>query len=353
MKIKKYEPLVSIVICTYNNKDIIAGCLKSIADLTYNNFKCILVDDHSTDGTYEYVKEKYPWVICVKKKENSGIGTSRNIGIRKSKSKYILFLDSDAELNMNFLNECVKLMESDKNIGICGPKLAYILNSRIICSAGLGLLKICIGYDRGEGNNISKYATQERVLSVCGAAMFVRSKIFKSIGNFDETTSSYGCDDQDFCWRANIAGYKVLYNPKAIGYHGFHQTVKKMNSSKVIFHSTKAPIRMLIKNYSIKNLFKYLPLLFLFSVGDIILFGKSRTSKIKAWVWNITHISDTLKEREHVQKTRKVDDKQIDQYFDKNLMPWVKNIKRKPFKIVFINLISSFGFLKEFFSFKL
>jgi GT2 family glycosyltransferase len=242
-------PKVTIVVITYNNKDIIDENLQSIQKLVYSNYDCILVDDCSTDGTCEYVKGKYPWVKIIKKRINSGVTISKNIGIQQSKSKYILFLDSDVELSEDYLNKCVELMEKNKNIVICGGKLLFKQEPDKINEAGGYLCTIGLAKDRGRGENSLMYNKTEEVFFIGGAAQCVRRDLFDQIGKLDITTSCYGTEDIDICWRARLAGYMVFYNHLAIGYHGYHQTIKKLKQDTVQFHQTKAHIRMLIKNY--------------------------------------------------------------------------------------------------------
>ena len=317
-KTRQY-PKVAIVVVTYNNKNIIDENLQSIRNLLYSNYDCILVDDCSNDGTCEYVKEKYPWVQIIHKKENTGQAISKNIGIQQSKSEYILFLDSDIRLCEDYLNECVKLMEENKNIVICGGKLLLRQEPDKINEAGGYLYTIGTAKDRGKGESSLMYNNTEEVFYIGSAAHCVRRDLFDTIGKYDITTSCYGTEDIDICWRARLAGYMVFYNHLAIGYHGYHQTIKKLKQDTVQFHQTKARIRMLIKNYGLANLIRYLPLAFLISMADIILFNESRIAKIKAWGWNIAYLNDTLKERKRIQSTRKVKDEEILKYMNKSM----------------------------------
>lgn len=319
MSKKQKLPKTTIIVVVYNNKDIIDECLQGIQNLIYTNYDCILVDDCSTDGTVEHVAGKYPWVKIIKKRVNSGQAISKNIAIQQSKSKYILFLDSDVKLYKDFLNECVELMERDKNVAICGGKLLFKQKPDKINETGGYLLRIGIGRDRGIGENSLMYNKTEEVFFIGSAAHCIRKDLFDEIGKHDITTSCYGAEDVDICWRARLAGYKVFYNHRAIGYHGFHQTIKSFKPDIVLFHQTKANIRLLIRNYGLVNLIKYLPLAFLISMVDIILFNESRIAKIKAWGWNIVHLNNTLKERKKIQATRKIKDKEILKHMDKGI----------------------------------
>lgn len=303
---------VSIVICAYNNKDIIGKCIKSVLLQTCKDFKIYLVDDNSSDGTEEYIKNNYPSVVFYKKSDNSGPSISRNIGMSISDSEYIAFMDSDVELNKRWLEECIYLMDRDESIGICGSKLLYKSSKDKINSIGGAISRIGVGFDVAKGQKNKKFKTKQ-FLFVCSAAILVRRSMLKKIGGFDDTFF-YSYEDTDLGWRANIAGYEVIFNPKAIVYHNLNETVKKI-PDRVYFNSTKNRIRMLIKNYEIHNLIIYLPLLVLISIFDVLL-RSHKIAKIKGIFWNLSNLKSTIKERSKVQSLRIKKDYEMFSLFD-------------------------------------
>ncbi len=90
------QPFFSVIICTYNRSRLLPRALKSLQKQTFKDFEVIVVDDGSTDNTKVVVK-KYPGLKYYQQKENRGVGAARNLGIKKSKGKFITFLDSDDE----------------------------------------------------------------------------------------------------------------------------------------------------------------------------------------------------------------------------------------------------------------
>lgn len=300
---------VDIIICTYNNKDIIGECLDHVQALHYENKKCIVIDDCSTDNTIKIIQQDYPWVRVITKEKNSGPSISRNIAISQSSSKYIMFLDSDVLVEPFFLNNLMERMKqrNDKNISICGGKL--LLNNGRIDSTGGGIAKIGVGFDKNhkmpdEGG----FYMGEEVMYVPTAAMLIKRNVFKSIGNFDETYF-YGHEDTDFCWRAKIAGFKIYYEPSAIAHHHKNKTVNTMKK-EVIYYGVRNRIRSLIKNHGTFNLIFYLPLYGLFSVSEIII-KSFRKERLSAWKWNISNLKDTLKQRKIIQMSRKIKDREL------------------------------------------
>ena len=107
------EPLVSAVIPTYNSEKTLEKCLKSIRDQTYGNIEIIVVDKFSKDRTVEIAK-RYGARIIYDEGERT---RAKNIGLKKAKGKYVLFVDSDMELSKEVVEECVNFIESDESIG--------------------------------------------------------------------------------------------------------------------------------------------------------------------------------------------------------------------------------------------
>ena len=318
----------SIIICTYNNKDVIAEALESVAKQSFTDYECILVDDCSTDGTVELVKKKFPWVKLVRKTKQTGPSISRNIGAKmafSANSEFIVFMDSDVALEKDWLSKQIKLFKKLENEslklnaktkpGIIGGKLLYKSNGNRINSAGGGLMTCGIGFDIGRGKNakMREYGVQKNVMYACSAAILVSTKMLREIGVFDETFF-YGHEDTDLGWRGNIAGYNSVYNPNAVAYHNVGDSMQHQ-SAKLYYYSTKNRIRAMLKNYEWYNIFRFLPLLLMLTIGDIV-FRNFKIVKTQAVWWNLTNIFDTLKERKKVQKQRKIKDAEIMKMID-------------------------------------
>ena len=107
------QPLVSVIIPTYNSEETLSWCLKSLRKQTYKNIEIILIDNFSTDKTIEIAK-KYDVKIIQVKSERA---KAKNIGLKNANGMYVLFIDSDMELSPKVIEECVRLIESNPWIG--------------------------------------------------------------------------------------------------------------------------------------------------------------------------------------------------------------------------------------------
>lgn len=302
---KSMKESVDIIITAFNNKKIIGKCLESVKRQSYKNFKCIVVDDNSNDGTPELISGRYKWVRLIRKKKQTGPSISRNIGIRHGHAEYIATLDSDVVLDKNWLKEQVQFMEKCESNGercsILASKMLFANNHKIINSAGGSLRFPGIGHDIGSGKKDSfQYNQVREVHYACSGAMMIHRSMINKIGMFDETYF-YGHEDTDLGWRARLAGYRVFYNPKAVAYHDVNQTVKTM-SEKVVFHGTKNRIRSIIKNCNFLAMPFNLSAYFMITISQIVLMPY-RMARTRAWWWNLKNISDTAGKRRQWQKS--------------------------------------------------
>src|SRR5688572_18902125 len=132
-------PKVSIVILNYNGKLLAQRCLQSVMDSPYANKQIILVDNASTDGSVEYLRRIFPEVRFLQNVENLGVAGGRNLGFReatRSGSDYILSLDNDARIDPHLIEELLAVAESDRRIGVVGPKAYSDDDSGTIQCAG-------------------------------------------------------------------------------------------------------------------------------------------------------------------------------------------------------------------------
>jgi GT2 family glycosyltransferase len=290
----------------------------------YQNLEVILVDNASTDGSCEFVKENYPWVRVIRNDKNLGFAEGNNVGLKASQGKYVILLNNDTEVDKDWVSELIKVAESDQSIGICACKIFFYDNKQRINSAG-GLCDI-YGYaiDRGlfKENN-DQFQRTECVFYACGAAIMIRKEILSTIGYFDPVYFIYN-EDVDLCWRAWLAGFKTVFVPTAIVFHKLSGTMgKKKITQKYLKERNR--LRTLIKNYSLITLVKILPIYTMLKIGEMllhVLFGNLHTALaiLKAMYWNVTNISSTLKERHHVQAIRKISDRELQKIMVRNSM---------------------------------
>lgn len=217
---------LSIVILTYNTKDLTRECLLSVCEqykkeLESNEFEIILVDNDSKDKTFEEIsKFKFPIsnnnaIKIIQSKENLGFSKGCNAGAKKAEGEFILFLNSDTEIKDKGLQRMVEFLENNKHVAILGGKLENP-NGSPQASAGkfynlFNLFLMLIGLER-LGFLKSSPARISKTDWVSGACMMVRREVFEKIGGFEKELFMY-MEDVELCFRAKSKGYATYYYP--------------------------------------------------------------------------------------------------------------------------------------------
>ncbi len=181
--------LVSIVIPTYNRKNVIGRAVDSCLKQTYHNIEIVVCDDHSADGTLDYLRDRYKHHrnirYCVTPIGEKGANAARNEGIKNARGRFIAFLDSDDCLTEDSIETRLNVILSSKCALVYGDVYYRTGNSKI--------LKF-IQYDDISGFNQKKYLVQE--LSLCTtSSIMVRKCVFEEVGYLDESLLSWQDDD--------------------------------------------------------------------------------------------------------------------------------------------------------------
>lgn len=198
---------------------------------TYRNFKILVVDNGSTDGSAEWLKERQIDTIFLEK--NTGFSGAVNVGIRAADTPYVILLNNDTRAEEYFVAELVRAIEQSERIFSVSSKMIQMYAPQLMDDAGDMYSVLGWAYQRGVGQDIRRYRKSRRVFSACAGAAIYRRKVFEEIGYFDEMHFAY-LEDIDVGYRARIAGYDNVYCPAAVVWHvGSGTSGSKYNSFKV------------------------------------------------------------------------------------------------------------------------
>jgi len=310
------QPLVSIIVTTWNARDVLKACLKSLSKISYSNFELILVDNGSTDGTkedfYGY-RKMFRRLKTVSNDSNLGFAKANNIGYKRAKGSFILLLNNDTQVTPLFLEKMVKRMIKQPDLGAIQPMILIKDDKKLLDNCGSYITNIGFLIHRGFLEKISsKYTKEQIVFSVKGACLLTRKKIIKKVGLFDEDFVSY-FEESDFCWRIWMAGSLVAYFPGAKIYHKLGFTSKMLSPINVSYHSIKNNILTLYKNLETISLVRILGVHLVILLGLMVYYvAKLQFKKAgmigKALLWNIWNLPASTIKRRRIQRKRKVDD---------------------------------------------
>ncbi len=223
MNLEHKDPSVAILIVNWNGREDTLECLRSLANLTYSNYRIILVDNGSTDRSVVDVKAEFPNVKVIRSERNLRFAGGNNLGLRDvldKKDDFCLLLNNDTLVEADFLKHMVKTAQSDERVGMVGPKILYHPRQDVIWFAG-GVLKPAWGYVRHFGLrqvDSDQYNSNLVVSFLTGCCLLIRREVIEEVGLLDEGFFLYS-EDADYCIRVNKNGHKLFYEPKARIYH--------------------------------------------------------------------------------------------------------------------------------------
>lgn len=312
-----HYPSVDIVVCAYKEKELACQCIDSLLDLSYPNYKIILVDDYSNDGTVELLKKRYPSITIIENKSNIRLSRARNVGFFAGQSKYIVTIDSDAVLAEDWLDKVVELMELDEKIGQATGKILMFDNHQEIAAAGGSMYFRGKAYDIGyeKSANDEKYNKIRQVLYACPASSIIRRSALSVIGGL-APIFLHGYEDVDFSLRLNIAGYKIFYCPEAISYHIMRKNINPNIVKIRTYYAIRNRLLIMFRNYEFKGLLRHLPKNLFFTIKDCKRYPERIWPVIKSWLWIVFHLLNIILQRKKINHFRKIKDRQLERLFN-------------------------------------
>jgi hypothetical protein len=216
---------VSIIIVSFNTKDLTLACIKSIIDEGSELTKeIIIVDNGSTDGTVEELTKLTKLIKLIKNSENLGFSKANNQGIKVAKGKHILLLNSDTKVKREAIKKLVDFAEVTPNAGVVGPMLLNPNGSEQPSVFRYPTLARAFKqYWLGKKRLLEKYYPEKTsaVETIVMAAFLITPHALKKVGLLDERYFMF-YEDLDYCKRVNKSGLKVYFLPsaKVLHYHG-------------------------------------------------------------------------------------------------------------------------------------
>jgi GT2 family glycosyltransferase len=358
---------VSVVVVNYNGGQAVLDCLQSVQERAEREVEVIVVDNASDDGSPDAIKARFPWVQLIQAGANLGFGAGNNLGVRRARGDYVVFLNPDTLVNEGWLGALMRELKTGgspnqsgqaagpdreghgeeparsgqgrrhddpghaanaeasshsrprgKGRGVLGgaPQEIGLVTSKILMADDPGIINTRgnsihltgITLCRGLGEPREAMSQTEDVSAASGAAFAMRRDLFERLGGFDEDMFLY-MEDTDLSLRAQLAGYKCRYVPDSIVLHRY---ALKMTPMKV-FYQERNRYLMLLKNLRWPTLVVLAPALF---SAELIAWAfvalKDRTNagnKIRAYRWIWSNWKSILRKRAMVQSLRTVPDR--------------------------------------------
>ena len=222
---------VTIIIPNYNGLAFMEPCMKALDHQNFKDFSVLVVDNGSTDGSVEWLKEH--GIPAVFLKTNTGFSGAVNVGIKKAATPYVILLNNDTKADPDYVGELVRAMEASPKIFSVSSRMIQMYHPDLMDDAGDMYSVLGWAYQRGVGQPLERYDKPFKIFSACAGAAIYRRQVFEEIGYFDEMHFAY-LEDIDVGYRAKLYGYDNVYCPTARIFHvGSGTSGSKYNAFKV------------------------------------------------------------------------------------------------------------------------
>ncbi len=251
--------MVSIIIPHYNGEDLLYNCIDSIyKNISIKEFELIVVDNASTDDSINRIKSSFESVKIISSNSNLGYSGGCNLGATHASGKYLLFLNNDTEHSSEWIEKLVHFLDSNSNIAAVQPKILNIYNKKLFDYAGGtgGFIdKFCFPFVQGRifdtlEEDHGQYNNPSKIFWASGAAIMIRSNVFKELEGFDKIYFSY-MEEIDFCWRVQSLGHEVWSFPSSyIYHHGPYKNFRKSSINSYYLNHRNSWILFLKNSYN-------------------------------------------------------------------------------------------------------
>ncbi|VAW33263.1 hypothetical protein MNBD_CHLOROFLEXI01-2328, partial [hydrothermal vent metagenome] len=224
------EPLVSVIIVTFNSDPYILDCLNALQSQAYQAVEIIIYDNASSDRTISFIQTNFPAVKLMIGKTNLGFAAANNLAANEAKGEFLAFLNPDTIAEPNWLHPLIKTVTTNTTIGAVTPQIVFAHDPARVNTCGntvhLSGITYCQQYDqplsKGEPYTVS---------AVSGAAFVISQKLFEALGGFEERFFMY-YEDTDLSLRIHCAGLLCTAVPASIVRHVY----KPAFSAQKIFY---------------------------------------------------------------------------------------------------------------------
>ena len=216
----------AVVILNWNGLKHLAHYMPSVVGNTPAEVRIIVADNGSTDDSVAFLREQYPSVEIIQLDKNYGFAEGYNRALKQVDSDCYVLLNSDVEVSKGWIEPLVEMIESDKNIAAVAPKLlSDVERDKFEYAGAAGGFIDFLGYPLCRGRILStieqdrgQYNNAREVFWASGAAFCCRADVFHAMGGFDGDFFAH-MEEIDLCWRMQLAGYKIMSEPKSVVYH--------------------------------------------------------------------------------------------------------------------------------------
>ncbi|MBR5811393.1 MAG: glycosyltransferase family 2 protein [Alistipes sp.] len=216
----------AVVILNWNGLKHLVHYMPSVVSNTPAEVRIVVADNGSTDDSAAFLREQYPSVEIIQLDKNYGFAEGYNRALKQIDAECYILLNSDVEVTEGWIEPLVEMIKSDKSIAAVAPKLlSDVERDKFEYAGAAGGFIDFLGYPLCRGRILStieqdrgQYNNAREVFWASGAAFCCRADVFHAMGGFDGDFFAH-MEEIDLCWRMQLAGYKIMSEPKSVVYH--------------------------------------------------------------------------------------------------------------------------------------
>ena len=264
---------VTVIVVNWNGGEFVIRCLRALEQQTCADFRAVVVDNASSDGSAERIEREFPGVKLLRAGGNLGFAAGNNLGFRHAEgSEWVALLNPDAFVEPDWLEKLVAAAEAHPDCASIGSRLLRADDPRTLDGTGDVYHVSGVHWREGFGRPLEAWAlAAKEIFSPCAASALYRLCAIRSVGGFDEDYFCYS-EDVDLGFRLRLAGYRSWYAPDSVAHHVGSATTGK-TSDFTIYHGCRNTVWTYVKNMPALLFWLYLPLHIAGNVAMILRYG--------------------------------------------------------------------------------
>lgn len=301
---------ISILIPNYNGKKWLTTCLPAIHSQIDQHDEVIIVDNGSSDGSKDFIRNNFPDTRIIHFEKNLGFAKAINAGISAAKGEYILFLNNDTKVQPDALQHLYNTLQSSApEIAAVQPMMLQMDSPELIDDAGDQLSWYGAATKMGHGQLLTDFVPPNSIFSPSGGAALLRHSFLREMKGLDESFFAY-LEDIDLGLRGQLAGYKFILCPEAKVWHAGHGS--NINSSRYVKLLTCNRLLLWTKNIPVRLWWRNL-LPFLYGQLYFFLAYRRPVSSLLGYLRFIKYLPKTISYRKDHLSQRKIADHRLEQ----------------------------------------
>jgi GT2 family glycosyltransferase len=326
-------PTVLVVLVTHDAEGWLRDCLQALAAQTYPRLGVLAVDNASTDGSRGILEQSLGSGRVLYLEDNRGVAGAVQAALAQvpaaREADYLLITHDDTAMDPDCVTRLVEAaigIKGVEHVGVVGPKVVDWHEPRLLREVGRSTDRFGHPYTPLQAGEIDQgqFDRVLEVMYVSSCAMLVSRECLERTGVPDERFTSHH-EDLDFCWRARLAGFRVLMTPlgrarhMAASTHGERPSDQPQRTSR--YYGERAALASMLKNYGVVSLAVMLPLYAVVGLTRLVGLALARRfddgwDLLSAWGWNVAHLLGTVRRRVRAQSVRSVKDRSIRRFME-------------------------------------